>query len=70
MKYIIISVVCQTNVMRNAAGAYTENVQRWALDSLCQSYLCPDYDFTNYWRVAEVQKLSNSALELHYRLRI
>jgi len=56
--------------MRNAAGAYTENVQRWALDSLCQSYLCPDYDFTNYWRVAEVQKLSNSALELHYRLRI
>jgi len=45
-----------------------ENVQKWALDRLSRSYLRPDYNFTNYWSVAGVQQLTNSALELRYRL--
>ena len=53
------------------AGTCTESEQEslktWALDRLSRSCLCRDYDFTNYWSFAGVQKVSNSALEQRYR---
>jgi len=62
-----ISVIKGCALRADAAESQQESLTNWALNCLSRSYLRHDYDFTNYWTLAGVQKMSNAALELSYR---